>query len=98
MTLDERCVELRFQEGLDRLRTIVRDLEAGDLELEDQLARFEEGLELYKKLCGVLAAAEKRVEVLVGERAGKLQWEPFQGRCDGDEGEDHKGPERGSGE
>lgn len=35
-----------FQSALDRIRSIARDLEEGELALEEAMERYEEGLEL----------------------------------------------------
>lgn len=58
--------EASFEEGLDRLNTIVDELEGGELSLEDSLRLFEEGVALAKKAQAKLDAAEKRVEELLG--------------------------------
>ncbi len=56
-----------FEEALQRLEAIVDRLEEGDLELEDALAAFEEGVALAKRCAGQLEDAERRIEVLVRE-------------------------------
>jgi exodeoxyribonuclease VII small subunit len=56
-----------FEEALQRLEAIVDRLEEGDLELEDALAAFEDGVNLTRRCAGQLEAAERRIEVLVRE-------------------------------
>jgi exodeoxyribonuclease VII small subunit len=56
-----------FEEALQRLEAIVDRLEEGDLELEDALAAFEDGVKLTRRCAGQLEAAERRIEVLVRE-------------------------------
>ena len=56
---------LSFEEGLERIETIVDRLEQGDLELEDALATFEKGVGLTRRCAGQLDDAERRIEVLV---------------------------------
>ena len=87
--------ELRFREGIERLEAIVSGLEGEELELEDALERYEEGLALYRELCAILARAEERIEALSGERAGALVWKKFTGAADGGEGEPHDDPTAG---
>jgi exodeoxyribonuclease VII small subunit len=53
-----------FDQVLERLRTVVERLEAGQLGLEDSLKIFEEGVALARKGHALLEAAEKRVELL----------------------------------
>lgn len=64
----EKKIEgMSFKEASVELEQIVRALEAGDLELEDALARYARGVELLKSLRERLAAAEQKVQVLVDE-------------------------------
>ena len=62
--------EAPFEESLERLETIVEELEAGSLSLEESLARYEEGVRLSRRLTASLDQAEKRIERLVEEQAG----------------------------
>lgn len=54
-----------FEVALERLETIVDELEGGDLSLEDSIARYEEGMKLSRRLAQTLDEAEKRIEKLV---------------------------------
>jgi exodeoxyribonuclease VII small subunit len=70
---------MRFKEGLDRLETVVESLERGELELEDALGAYEEGVRLYRRLLEILSGAERRIEELAGQKDGALLWKKFQG-------------------
>jgi len=59
--------DLPFEASLERLEKIVDRLEAGDVELEEALAAFEEGVRLAKRCAAQLDQAERRVEILVQE-------------------------------
>ena len=59
---------LSIDEILDGLESVVTELEAGDLPLEDALKRFEQGVELARKGSTVLDAVEERVEELLADR------------------------------
>jgi exodeoxyribonuclease VII small subunit len=63
----EGLEQLGFEAALERLETIVDLLEQGDLELEQALATFEEGVALTRRCAGQLEDAERRIEVLVRE-------------------------------
>ena len=52
---------------LGRLDEVVRELEAGDLPLEQSLARFEEGVKLVREGEQLLASVEQRIEILLGD-------------------------------
>jgi exodeoxyribonuclease VII small subunit len=68
-----------FDDGLDRLEALVQGLEAGNLTLEEALARFEEGVTLGRALQEQLAAAQRRVEVLRQGPGGECRAEPLEG-------------------
>lgn len=57
-------VELAFDQIVERLERIVKELERGELPLERSLGRFEEGVVLARKAMLDLDAMEHRIEVL----------------------------------
>jgi exodeoxyribonuclease VII small subunit len=61
--------EVSLETRLRRLEEIVGQLEAEELELDRALALFEEGVAHVKEANKVLAAAELRVEELLGDDA-----------------------------
>ena len=63
--------ELTFREAMAELDAIVNMLEGNTLELEESLARYERGVALLASLQKRLAAAEQKVEVLMGELSGE---------------------------
>lgn len=67
----------RFEECLQRLESIVDQLEKGNLPLEQALKLFEQGVELSNNCRKELDEAEGRVEILLKQN-GKLQAEPFE--------------------
>jgi exodeoxyribonuclease VII small subunit len=66
-----------FEEAIERLETIVDELESGSLALEESIARYEEGMRLSKQLTRTLDAAEKRIERLTGGDDGAPRTEPI---------------------
>src|SRR5262245_2315308 len=80
---------LDFESSMKRLETIVEELEAGELSLEDSIARYEEGMKLSKRLTQVLDESEKRIERLVERERSAPTTEPMElsGRGSPDEGE-----------
>ena len=80
---------LDFEQSMKRLETIVEELEAGELSLEDSIARYEEGIKLSRRLTQVLDESEKRIERLVEKEGQAPATEPMElsaGR-EGSEGE-----------
>jgi exodeoxyribonuclease VII small subunit len=71
--------EPSFAEQLERLEEIVRRLEAEDLDLDDALRLFEEGVERLRQARERLAAAEAKVKQVVADHAGNLRVEDFDG-------------------
>ena len=66
-----------FEAALERLETIVQELEGGALTLEQSISRYEEGVRLSRRLTQTLDRAEKRIERLT-EEAGEPATEPVE--------------------
>ncbi|MEE9120029.1 MAG: exodeoxyribonuclease VII small subunit [Syntrophobacteria bacterium] len=67
----------KFEEVLHKLEAIVAQMEEGDLPLEETLKAFEEGVKLARFCANKLDEAERKVEKLMRDQAGKLQTTPF---------------------
>ena len=59
--------QLSAEALLGRLDEVVRELEAGELPLEQALARFEEGVKLVREGEQLLALVEQRIEILLAD-------------------------------
>lgn len=57
--------ENNFENSLARLESIVGEMEAGDLSLDEMIAHFEEGSKLVKQCAAKLTEVEKKIEKLV---------------------------------
>jgi exodeoxyribonuclease VII small subunit len=73
----------KFEEALQKLETIVTQMEEGDLPLEETLKAFEEGVRLARFCASKLDEAERKVEKLMRDQAGKLQTTTFSEEEDG---------------
>ena len=62
---------IKFEKALSRLETIVTELEAGELSLDESLRIFEEGVKLSKSCLKMLDDAERKVEILVQDKDGR---------------------------
>lgn len=60
-----------FETSLGALEKIVRELENGDLPLEESLKLFEDGVRLSRECQERLNQAERRIEVLLRDHDGK---------------------------
>jgi exodeoxyribonuclease VII small subunit len=65
-----------FEKALERLETIVGEMEAGTLSLEKMMACFEEGTELVKFCTQKLNEVEKKIEILA-KKGDEIVAEPF---------------------
>lgn len=75
----------KFEVALEELEGVVEQLETGELALEESLAAFEKGVGLVKYCNQKLAEVEKKVELLVKDKEGKLQFRALVGVTADDE-------------
>lgn len=54
-----------FEENLEELEKIVTDLEKGELNLDESVKRFEEGISISKECNEMLEDAEKKITILL---------------------------------
>jgi exodeoxyribonuclease VII small subunit len=64
-----------FEASLKELEHIVKQLEEGDLPLEESLKLFENGVKLSRECRERLTNAERRIEVLMKEADGSINVE-----------------------
>lgn len=57
--------EINFEETIKQLETIATQLEKGDLNLDESVSKFEEGMKLSKQCSKILEDAEKRITILL---------------------------------
>ena len=71
---------LSFEGALEQLEETVGRLEEGEMPLEEALGLFENGVKLSRQCAETLEAAERRIEILVGDRGDgdALKAEPFE--------------------
>lgn len=68
---------MSFEENIEQLEKVVQELESGNLNLEDSIKKFEEGINLSKKCNEILEEAEKKITVLV-KKDDKVEEEKFE--------------------
>ena len=74
---NEARPERTFEQALERLETIVGQMEDGSLGLDDLMARFEEGRELVAFCGGKLDEVEKKIEILL-KKGDSVEARPFE--------------------
>lgn len=68
--------EKNFEELMKSLEEIASQLEKGDLNLEESISKFEEGMKLSKKCNEIIENAEKKITILL-QKDGKVSEENF---------------------
>ncbi len=67
-----------FEEAMEQLENIVKELESGRLPLEKAIKKFEQGMK-YSEVChGILDETEKKINVILKDNNGNIREEPFQ--------------------
>ena len=64
--------DIKFEDALEKLETIVEELESGDLNLDEAIKKYEEGMSLSKLCYKKLNEIQKKIEVLVKDSSGRL--------------------------
>lgn len=54
-----------FEKNMSNLENIVTELEKGDLNLDESIAKFEEGIKISKECNKILEEAEKKITILL---------------------------------
>ena len=68
-----------FEEQMEELEEIVKELESGNLSLEESVAKFEEGIRISKECNQTLEKAEKKITILLN-KDGKMEEEDFEAK------------------
>lgn len=70
--------EPSFEERLENLEAIVRELDSDDLPLEKAIEAYERGVKLSSALNKTLEDAQRRIEILTRNEDGEVVAEPFE--------------------
>ncbi len=74
----ENSGEPGFEQALEQLQAVVRELESGQLTLEQSLARYEQGVSSLRRCYATLQTAEQRIRMLVElDENGHALTKPF---------------------
>ena len=69
-------MENNFENKMKKLEEIVNELEKGELNLNDSVSKFEEGIKISKECNKILEEAEKKITILVN-KDGEMKEENF---------------------
>lgn len=73
----EIAPETTFEAALQELETLLKEMESGNLPLEELISRFERGNALSQYCRKKLDSLEKRIEVLVKDDGDSGEWREF---------------------
>lgn len=68
---------MNFEENMENLEKIVQELEKGELNLDESIKKFEEGMHLSKRCNEILEEAEKKITILI-KKEDNLEEEKFE--------------------
>ena len=68
---------MNFEELMKKLETIVTELENGNLNLDESVKKFEDGMKIAKQCNNILEETEKKITILL-EKDGELKEENFE--------------------
>lgn len=69
--------EQNFEKSIEKLEKIVEEMEQGEVNLDNMLKKFEEGMKLAKFCTKKLDEAEKKIEILIRKQDGTIETAPF---------------------
>ena len=67
-----------LETALQKLEQLVKEMESGNLSLEDAVAKYEAGIKQSKFCIDYLDKIEKKISLISPDHQGELQEEPFQ--------------------
>ena len=70
--------EVKFETALQRLESIVEQLESGEVDLDKSIKIFEEGNDLVKTCLEKLNTAGQKIKKLSKDSAGNISLEDFE--------------------
>ena len=65
--------KVNFEETITKLELIANELETGNLNLDESVEKFEEGMKLSKECTKMLDDAEKRISILIKKDDGIIE-------------------------
>jgi exodeoxyribonuclease VII small subunit len=68
---------LSIEEAMERLETLVREMETGQLPLEKLISSYEEGVKLASLCQEKLDAAAKKIQIIAKNASGQTKLEEF---------------------
>ena len=68
-----------FEEQIEELENIIKELEAGKLNLDESVEKFEAGMKISKECSKMLESAERKITILLN-KDGNVEEEDFEAK------------------
>ncbi|MCK5312227.1 MAG: exodeoxyribonuclease VII small subunit [Desulfobacteraceae bacterium] len=75
--MTKKADKISFEDSIEKLETIVKELESGELPLEDAIEKFELGIKHSVYCNDLLDKTEKKISILLKDTNGNIKEEPF---------------------
>jgi exodeoxyribonuclease VII small subunit len=75
MFMSKEKNEIDFEESMEKLEKIAKELESDKLSLNDSVKKFEEGMKISQDCKKVLDEAEKKITILIDDTEKDLEVE-----------------------
>lgn len=69
--------EENFEKSMEELENIVKELEKGNLSLDDTVKKFENGMKIAQNCNSMLEKAEKKISIIL-EKNGEMEEKKFE--------------------
>lgn len=69
--------ELNFEKAMERLETIVQELEEGEFSLDNSIKKYEEGIKLVTFCRERLEKARQKIETITKSKNGEFEKHDF---------------------
>jgi exodeoxyribonuclease VII small subunit len=73
MFMSKEKNEIDFEESMEKLEKIAKELESDKLSLNDSVKKFEEGMKISQDCKKVLDEAEKKITILIDDTEKDLE-------------------------
>ena len=77
MAQDSGEIELSFEEAMEEIENLIRQMESSNLSLNETLMAFERGIQLTRFCQNYLDKAEQRIEYVIATASGELELKPL---------------------
>lgn len=71
--MNQKKEKQTYEEALEELEEIISKLEEGNLDLDESLDEFQQGIELYKYCNNILKKVDGKIKIILEQENGTLE-------------------------